>query len=398
MSIVVALFLGLTVSAEEIFRDRKIIKRERFLNLSRSSYLMSKIVILFFLSAIQTLSFVLISNFILGIHDLNFSYWIALFTVATFANVLGLNISSAFNSAVTIYILIPLILIPQMILGGAMFSFDKLNRDIVSVDKVPIVAEMMASMWIYEALMVKHFKDNNFEKLLYDVEKEESNANFKQVYYIPELRQRLEYCFDSLNTKNDSIKENIKLNLSLLRKEITKDKFRSKKINIDFTKKLTIDSLNGYYAFMAKNYLNEMLDHYSNLFNKANSKKQRIINYWMQKDPKKYQAQKNRYHNQSISEIVKKVFEKNKIIQFKDRLIQQVDPIFLDPEPNGYFNFRTHLFAPRKYFARHYIDTFWFNIMVVWSMIIFLYITLYFDLLKRLLNTFQNNSFKKIFK
>src|SRR5690606_14297295 len=42
MSVVVALFFGLTMSAEEIFRDRKILKRERFLHLSRSSYLVSK--------------------------------------------------------------------------------------------------------------------------------------------------------------------------------------------------------------------------------------------------------------------------------------------------------------------------------------------------------------------
>lgn len=397
MSIVVALFIGLTVSAEEIFRDRKIIKRERFLNLSRSSYLMSKVIILFVLSAVQTFLFVIISNYILGIEGLNFSYWIALFSVALFANMLGLNISSAFNSAVTIYILIPLVLIPQMILGGAMFSFDKLNRDIVSVDKVPIVAEMMTSMWIYEALMVRQFKDNKFEKLLYESEKAESNANFKQVYYVPELRQRLEFCFDSLNSKNDTVKKDVKLNLSLLRKELKKDKFRSDKINIDFVNKLTLDSLNGYYAFMAKDYLNEMLSYYSNLFNNANGKKQRIIDYWLEKNPKKYNNQKNKYHNQSISEIVRKVFEKNKIVQYKDNLIQQVDPIFLDPQPTWYFNFRTHLFAPRKYFAGHFIDTFWFNIFVVWSMIIFLYITLYFDLLKKLLNSFKNNYLKKIF-
>ena len=36
MSLIVALFLGLTISAEEIFRDRKILKREHFLNLSRT--------------------------------------------------------------------------------------------------------------------------------------------------------------------------------------------------------------------------------------------------------------------------------------------------------------------------------------------------------------------------
>ena len=42
MSVIVSLFMGLTVSAEEIIRDRKLLKRESFLNLSRLSYLWSK--------------------------------------------------------------------------------------------------------------------------------------------------------------------------------------------------------------------------------------------------------------------------------------------------------------------------------------------------------------------
>ncbi|MCU0410613.1 MAG: ATP-binding cassette domain-containing protein, partial [Bacteroidales bacterium] len=43
MSVIVAIFMGLTVSAEEIIKDRKILKREAFLNLSWNSYLLSKI-------------------------------------------------------------------------------------------------------------------------------------------------------------------------------------------------------------------------------------------------------------------------------------------------------------------------------------------------------------------
>ncbi|HEX7492813.1 MAG TPA: ATP-binding cassette domain-containing protein, partial [Bacteroidales bacterium] len=66
MSLIVALFIGLTISAEEIFRDRKILKRERFLNLSRNSYLLSKVAILIMISTIQTLLFILIANPILG--------------------------------------------------------------------------------------------------------------------------------------------------------------------------------------------------------------------------------------------------------------------------------------------------------------------------------------------
>jgi energy-coupling factor transporter ATP-binding protein EcfA2 len=67
MSLIVALFLGLIVSAEEIFRDRKILKREAFLSLSRSGYLLSKVCILILISAIQCLLFVIIANPILGI-------------------------------------------------------------------------------------------------------------------------------------------------------------------------------------------------------------------------------------------------------------------------------------------------------------------------------------------
>ncbi len=62
MSVVVALFMGLTVSAEEIFKDRKILKREAFLNLSWNSYLMSKVFVQFAISAVQALTFVIIGN------------------------------------------------------------------------------------------------------------------------------------------------------------------------------------------------------------------------------------------------------------------------------------------------------------------------------------------------
>src|SRR6185436_19617131 len=72
MSVIVALFMGLTISAEEIIRDRKILKREEFLNLSRSSYLLSKISVMFIISAVQTFTFVLTGNLIFGIKDLFF--------------------------------------------------------------------------------------------------------------------------------------------------------------------------------------------------------------------------------------------------------------------------------------------------------------------------------------
>ena len=194
MALIVALFLGLIVSAEEIFRDRKILKREQFLHLSRSSYLLAKIGTLVSISAIQAITFVLVANGILQIRNMTMAYWLALFSTAVCANMIGLVISSAFNSAVTIYIVIPLVMIPMMVLSGAMFSFDKLNRSITTVGKVPFIAELMPTKWSYEALMVHQFKANQFEKNFYDDEKQVSISNFKSAYLLPELEQRFNEC------------------------------------------------------------------------------------------------------------------------------------------------------------------------------------------------------------
>src|SRR6202008_326503 len=130
--------------------------------------------ILFFLSAVQTITFVLVGNYVLGVKGMFIDYWLILFTISCFANMLGLNISVTFNSAVTIYILIPLLVIPQMILGGAMFSFDKLNRTLGGGNNItPPVADAMVARWAFEALTVQQFKANGYEKNLYEIEKKE---------------------------------------------------------------------------------------------------------------------------------------------------------------------------------------------------------------------------------
>ena len=215
--IIIALFMGLTVSAEEIVKDQRIRKRETFLNLSSGSYYFSKIAILFTISAIQTLSFVLIGNWILGISGLLMSTWIMLFTVSCFANMLGLNISAAFNNAITIYILIPILLIPQMIFSGAMFNFDKLNEWMGNEAKVPLIADAMVSRWAFEALAVHQFKANDYEAQFYPLEQLESLSNFKKVYYLPNLIEKLNYNLRYVGAENEVEILRAKNHLSSLR-------------------------------------------------------------------------------------------------------------------------------------------------------------------------------------
>lgn len=52
----------------------------------------------------------------------------------------------------------------------------------------------------------------------------------------------------------------------------------------------------------------------------------------------------------------------NKIVEYNHRLYQKADPIFLDPKP-GFFT--AHFYAPRKNIYGFYIDTFWYNTIII---------------------------------
>ena len=129
------------------------------------------------------------------------TYWLVLFSISCTANVIGLNISSAFNSAVTVYILIPLLIIPQMVLSGLLFSFDKLNEIVSTKGKVPIVADVMASRWGYEGVAVRQFMNNEYEQKFYTFEKDELQADYKSSYWVKELKSRINYAIDHINSK-----------------------------------------------------------------------------------------------------------------------------------------------------------------------------------------------------
>ena len=108
--------MGLSISAEEIIKDRTILKREHFLRLSRSSYLTSKMVYLLAVSGLQSLLFIGVGNAIIGVGSEMFgTWWSILWATSFLANLTGLILSQTMSSVVAIYITIPLLLIPTNI-------------------------------------------------------------------------------------------------------------------------------------------------------------------------------------------------------------------------------------------------------------------------------------------
>lgn len=386
MSIVVALFFGLIVSAEEIFRDRKILKREQFLNLSRSSYLLSKIIILILISAIQAFLYVLVANNILVVQDMFFYYWFTLFAVFVFSNMLGLNISQTFNSAVTIYVIIPLLLIPMMALGGAMFSFDKLNRALGSVDKVPWIAEFMPSRWAYEALMVNQFKNNKFEEEYYELEKIRSFSDFRTVFYLPELEQVIDETVNYQAENPDSLKDEIEMNVALIKRAFAKETLLVKGLPQDLVETISVENFDEDFAEELRGYIRQLELFYGKRLFYADSIRDARMNHLDDSLPGYYNHMRRIFHNERLADLVKKSTETHKILRYEDKLVQQIDPIFLEPDVTHLFDFRAHFYAPRKHFLGNYYSTYWFNMFVIWFMALALYPPLYYEHFQKVLN------------
>ena len=377
----VAIFMGLTVSAEEIIRDRKIQRRESFLHLSRRSYLFSKIIILFTLSAIQTFTFVIIGNTILEIQGMTLSYWLVFFSLSCFANMLGLNISSSFNSVVTIYITIPLIIIPQMILSGLIFNFDKLNNSLSDKGRVPFIADLIASRWGFEALAVRQYTNNAFEEPYYGLEKEQSKAYYKSNYLIPKLLELTEEIGSNYKSPKDSLKKLALLDANMVLDAISNEP-NKQGLKLDIENLRQGVGLNEKSLSQVRDYLDKLKVYYSDRYNKVDQAREMVIATMSIDKTYDLTTYKNLYYNEALADLMKNVNSKQKTIEYKGKILQQTDPVYNDPVPNDPIDYRAHFLAPQKHFAGLYIDTFYFDTIVIWLMGLILYFTLYFESFK----------------
>ncbi|MEQ8533059.1 MAG: ABC transporter permease, partial [Imperialibacter sp.] len=377
MAVVVSLFIGMSVSAEEIFKDRKIIERESFLNLSRFSYINSKVSFLFTLSAFQMLTFVVIGNFILEIHGLSLYYWLLLFSTACFANLVGLTISSAFNSVITIYILIPFILVPQLLLGGAMIKFDDLHKSLTNRVHVPFIGDVMASRWAYEAIAVAQFKENAYEKHFFEAEKKISAASFNISFKIPEL----EVITNSLMQDENKESESFEARLDILRNELDRLGKKAEMQPFTFANNLTPKSFTQNIGKNVLSYLESLKRAFTVKMEDAANEQEGIYNGLSRKIGKdEILVLKKSSFNEALSDILLNRNEIKVLYYGVDQLIQKKDPVLMEPESNlG----RAHFYAPVKIFLGYRIDTFWFNLMVLWCMTGLLYVLLVKDFFGR---------------
>ena len=382
MSVIVAIFMGLTVSAEEIIKDRKILKREAFLNLSWNSYLMSKVFVQFGISAIQAFTFVLVGNLITGIKGMLFEYWLVLFTCWAGANVMGLVISDSFKAVVTIYILIPFLVIPQIILSGVLVRFEKLNPNVSSPIEIPFYGELITARWGYEALAVKQFKDNKYQRRFYFYDRAMSQAKYKKDYLHAELKGRLESIASDL--KRSAMSEDSFKKLKLVFNEFTKQAVQTPDLKFSYIEYLKPDKITPEIVADALDYNENLRKYYVAYSNNAKERKDAIVSGLQSECGRSFLELRDKYANKSLEEFVTNKNETEKIIEYHDEIVQKLDPIYMEPEHNL---IKAHFYAPSKRIFGYEADTYWVNTLVLWFITLATYLFLYFRILRKILHS-----------
>lgn len=350
MSIIVALFTGLMSSAEEIIRNNSILKKEAFLNLSSISYLSSSMIYLILLSMIQTLVFTFISYLILQFKSGFFVFWLTLLSISFLANIIGLMISTIFNTTVAVYILIPFIIIPQILLSGTVVKFDNIHPALSSIKFTPFISDLMPTRWAYELIMVDQFKNNQYQKNIFDIEKQISNLNFKILAVIPELKDKIDdisfYSQDNTKFKGD---------FYLIEKELAKLNIYNNLLRLNNFKKYSND-LND---LLTKKSI-ELVRKRDSLF----SQKDLIFQYLLKEFNGSENLAKFKDSNFNLY-LAKNILQRESFDPFviwENEIIRKSEPIYKDPESNiG----RAHFYSSNKRIGNLKISTIYFNFFVI---------------------------------
>ncbi len=195
LSLVLAMFFGLTDAACEILRDRPLLRRESNYKLFTTGYLSAKVLVLTSIAGLQCALYLLVGNAILEIHYMFWSHFAVMLLTAFVGIALSLMVSAFVRTDRVALNIVPLLLVPQILLAGALVRFEEMNEfspkvpeGIIpaSIEKrlsnlrhrvayqdeithnitskpVPLIAEFCPLRYAFEMLFVAQTTDNLWE-------------------------------------------------------------------------------------------------------------------------------------------------------------------------------------------------------------------------------------------
>ena len=362
MAIIVATFLGMSGSAEEIIKDRALLKREKFLQLSYTSYIGSKIIYMAIVCMIQTLLFILVGNFVMELQGLFGTWWLILFVTALLSSLVGLLLSQCLSSIVAIYISIPILLIPQILLCGLVVSFSDLTPK-STTGNVPVIGDLIPSRWAYEALAVTSFTDNAYKAPFFELDKKKYENQYYNMGFLDELQSQLE-------TMKDEEKRG---------KEVNPSHMETIRMNLpELTDYCGMDAYKGDYSYESlRQYMKEAERILSKRSNETTLKADRLMAEMVREQGKDAVLELKREHyNLNLEDCVIGANQKRMLDVIDNHIVARTGIIYLTPKSKVG---RAPFYSSEKILGSWHIKTLWYNLGILLLMSIIIAIFLFAD-------------------
>ena len=361
MSVIASIFIGMIGAAEEIIKDRALLQREKFLHLSYCSYMSSKVVFMAIVSLVQTFLFTVVGQAIIGFHDLFFVWWIVLFLASFLASLTGLWLSQALTSVVSIYITIPLLLIPQILLCGLVVDFNDLASD-STTGNVPAIGNAIPSRWAFEAMAVSTYADNEYEKPFFELDRQRFEAEYYRMAYVYELESQLETWQDEI-TRGKDVKP---VHAEVLSNEVPN------LADICNTAAYS-GKISDYEALKA--YLHQCDSLLGRVGNEVTLAADRIVR--QRRDAmgaEAYHQLKSDHFNSKLEDVVRNLGARNLVEVVNGHLVPRGAYIYLTPRSK---DGNAPFYSPVKCLGEMQIPTLWFNMLVQVLMALVVMLLLY---------------------
>ncbi len=168
MMLITAFFIGLVLSAHEFIFLRQFHRNEHIISDKRTSLTLAKITKYIvhsgIISVLMTLPATAIEDCIFLFPSMFATIWLLTFCGC----ITSMILSMFFRSISTVYLLIPIIVIPQMIFSGGLVQYDNFNKHFVKDDGMPLFANLMPIRWADEACMTEAYLINPVEQEIFE--------------------------------------------------------------------------------------------------------------------------------------------------------------------------------------------------------------------------------------
>ena len=289
------------------------------------------------ISALQSLLYASIAVWILKIPNALGMMFLTLFSLSSFSNLLGLNLSSAMKSAKNIYIIIPLLIIPQIIFGGAIIRFDRFNPIFTQVDRVPIIGNMMASRWGFESLAVYLTRENESDRPFVRIEDKLERSAWRRDFWYQSYR----------DLKSNDLRQ------------------------IEWDKAcLELESWGYSSSNMGneKELRSQFMQVYRDAFGQRDSLRTALA------ENVDLKQLKDAHHNEALQEWVMQTDRNKRVVVSSRGLVQET--AFIHQMPLGRQAWNAPFYAPEKQIGSFTFKTPMFNILTLWGMSLVLYFIL----------------------